>query len=327
MKNTVHSSTKRGFRMKKRAKVLVVSLVALVIVLVIALFLIANYFFNFALVPSSGTSGPSFDLTEDEQAGNANDELTQWLKNTSQDVYIESDDGLKLRGYLGMNPSGSHKYAVLLHGYTGRGSEMAYFAQHYYDQGWNYLIMDFRAHGESEGKYIGMGWLDRLDILDWIDFTITQDPEAEIALHGVSMGGATVMMVTGEKLPRNVKVAVEDCGYTSVYDEFVNQLKDMFGLPPFPILTAASLVTDIRAGYSFKEASSVKQVAKSVTPTLFIHGEDDTFVDFSMLDVVYEAAACEKEKLIVPGAGHARSHTVAPELYWTTVDDFVARYM
>ncbi len=314
--------------MKKRTKVLSISLITLVVVLVIALFVIANYFFNFALVPSSGTNGPDFNLSAEELDGSSADTDKQWLLATSEDVYIESDDGLKLHGYYGLNTStDSHKYIVLLHGYTGRGLDMAYFARHYYVQGWNYLVMDHRAHGQSEGKYIGMGWLDRLDILKWIDLIIERDPQAEIALHGVSMGGATVMMVTGENLPPNVKAAVEDCGYTSVYDEFANQLKDMFGLPPFPIIPAAELVTDIRAGYTFKEASSVKQVAKSVTPTLFIHGSDDTFVDFSMLDVVYEAASCEKEKLVVEGAGHARSQAVAPELYWSTVDAFLARYM
>ena len=69
------------------------------------------------------------------------------------------------------------------------------------------------------------------------------------------------------------------------------------------------------------------QVAKSHTPTLFIHGEEDTFVPFRMLDVVYNAAACEKEKLVVPGAAHAQSAETDPELYWGTVDAFVANYL
>ena len=314
--------------MKKRTRILSIAAASIVIILVVALVVIADYFFNFALVSTSGAVGPDFNLTEQEQNGLSGNEDRQWLQETSEDVFIESDDGLRLHGYLGMHPSaGIHAYAVLLHGYKSQSMDMAGFAKHYADRGWNYLVMDHRAHGKSEGEYIGMGWLDRLDILNWIDFIIQRDPQAEIVIHGISMGGAAVMMTTGEALPTNVKAAIEDCGYTSVYDEFTNQLKKMFGLPPFPIIPAASLITAARAGYTFKEASSVKQVMKSVTPTLFIHGSQDTFVNFSMLDIVYDAAACEKEKLVVEGAGHGRASDTAPQLYWSTVDAFIAKYM
>lgn len=147
-------------------------------------------------------------------------------------------------------------------------------------------------------------------------------------LYGVSMGAATVMMASGEAdLPVQVRCVIEDCGYTSVWDEFSGQLKELFGLPPFPVLNAADLVCRIRAGYSITEASALRQVERSVTPTLFIHGEEDTFVPFWMLEELYQAASCEKEKLAVPGAAHAESAAVAPELYWPAVDAFLARHM
>ena len=128
-------------------------------------------------------------------------------------------------------------------------------------------------------------------------------------------------------LPVQVRCVIEDCGYTSVWDEFSGQLKELFGLPPFPVLNAADLVCRIRAGYSITEASALRQVERSVTPALFIHGEEDTFVPFWMLEELYQAASCEKEKLAVPGAAHAESAAVAPELYWPAVDAFLARHM
>ena len=82
-----------------------------------------------------------------------------------------------------------------------------------------------------------------------------------------------------------------------------------------------------RAGYSFQEASSVRQVKKSKTPTLFIHGDADTFVPFFMLDEVYEAAACEKEKLVVHGAQPGESVQLEPQRYWDAVHAFVGKYL
>ena len=136
------------------------------------------------------------------------------------------------------------------------------------------------------------------------------------------------MMASGEAdLPANVRAVVEDCGYTSAWDEFAGQLRELFGLPAFPILDVTNLVTRLRAGWDMREASAVNQVARSVTPTLFIHGDADTFVPFWMLDAVYGAAACEKEKLVVPGAAHAQAAAVDPELYWGTVEEFLAGHV
>lgn len=93
-----------------------------------------------------------------------------------------------------------------------------------------------------------MGWLDREDILQWIDYITVRDPQAEIVIHGVSMGAATTMMTAGETTPDAVKAFVEDCGYTSVWDVFSSELQLRFGLPEFPILYTASAVAKLPGG-------------------------------------------------------------------------------
>lgn len=133
--------------------------------------------------------------------------------------------------------------------------------------------------------------------------------------------------MAGESLPTNVKCIIEDCGYTSVWDEFSLQLKDVFGLPSFPLLDVANLVCNVRAGYDFHEASSVEQLKRATVPMLFIHGDQDTFVPYSMLDQNYDACASKvKQKLTVHGAAHAKSAQVDPELYWNTVNGFLDEY-
>ena len=125
-----------------------------------------------------------------------------------------------------------------------------------------------------------------------------------------------------------MKCVVEDCGYSSVWDEFAGQLDELFHLPTFPVLDAASLVTQVRAGFGFKEASAVEQLKKASLPVLFIHGEDDTFVPYSMLDVVYRACASpDKEKLSIPGAAHGEASSKDPELYWSTVEVFLNKHI
>ena len=317
--------------MKKRTIVMIILLI-LVILLVVGYFFIGNYFYNIALNPNTSKT---FVLGEEEELAEKDIELKKWIEDASEDVYITSNNNgdLKLHAYEIKNESErededeSNIWAIVVHGYMSEGLDMGYAAEEFYNRGYNVLVLDLRGHGKSEGDYIGMGWHDRLDLIDWTNYIIEKDNNSEIIWYGVSMGAATVMMATGEDVPTNVKVAIEDCGYSSIWDEFKMQLKELFNLPSFPALNAAETVCNIKAGYKLKEGSSIEQVKKSNTPTLFIHGDQDKFVPFYMLDEVYNAASCEKEKLVVEGAAHAQSHNVNPEAYWNKIDDFVGKYM
>ena len=302
-------------------KIALIVLAVLVVLVIGALAFAGNYLFRFALDPQFGgmiDGSQEWDLEGD----------SAWLDEDSEDRWLTSHDGLELHGLYLAQEAESHKYAVICHGYGSIPQFMGRSAAHFYDMGFNILAPAARAHELSEGRYASMGWLEREDIVDWANALVEADPEAEIVLYGISMGGATVMMTAGEELPSNVKCVIEDCGYSSVWDEFAGQLQEMFHLPTFPVLDAASLVARVRAGFGFKEASAVEQLKKASLPILFIHGEDDTFVPYAMLDVVYEACASpEKERLSVPGAAHGGAAGTDPELYWSTVERFLEKYV
>lgn len=116
-------------------------------------------------------------------------------------------------------------------------------------------------------------------------------------------------------------------GYSSVHDELAYQLDDMFSLPAFPLMQVTSLVTKVRAGYFFGEANAVEQLKKNQRPMLFIHGDEDTFVPFEMLDKVYRATKGPKEKYVVKGAEHAEAYKTDPEKYQQVVQQFLSQYV
>ncbi len=326
---------------KRRTKVIFIVLAVVVVVLLGALAFAGDFLCRFALDPQASFTmndmfqrggvegigdGPVVAMTaEREQWHTYVQDAYAWYDAGGEQVELSRPDGVRAGTMFSQT---GHKYAILFHGYTGRRSDMAAYAKKFWDMGFSVLTPDAMAHGDSGGRYIGMGWLDRPDALGWIAYIVQADPAAEIVLHGVSMGGAEVMMVSGEDLPENVKCIVEDCGYSSVWDEFRLQLKNVFHMPPFPLLYAASAASKLRAGYSFGEASAVEQLKRATVPMLFIHGEADTFVPFEMLDTVYEACASPvKEKLSVPMASHGAAADTDPDLYWDTVTGFVGKYV
>ena len=314
----------------KKKKIIGIAISSILVILILGLSFVGNYFYNLALNPDT-PKVIVFGTPEEAEAtsGQVLDSDIQWLLTESNytDETLTSFDNLNLHAYKVLNQNDSNKWVITVHGYTSEGINMSSYAKNYYDIGYNVLIPDLRSHGLSEGDYIGMGWDDRLDIIDWINTILEYNPNAEIVLHGVSMGAATVSMVSGEDLPSNVKAIVADCGYTSVWDEFAYQLDDLFSLPEFPILNVSSLVAKVRAGYFLGEASTLKQVAKSKTPILFIHGDEDDFVPYYMMEELYNATSSEKEMLTIKNAGHAKASEVDPETYWTTVSNFTSKYI
>ena len=128
-----------------------------------------------------------------------------------KEATIQAMDGLILWAALVPGAEGCHRWAVCMHGYHDSYESMGAIARHYNDMGWHVLMPDQRGHGQSEGDYVGWGFDERLDLVGWVNWILRRDPEAEILLHGVSMGAATVLMATGGPLPDQVKAAVSDC--------------------------------------------------------------------------------------------------------------------
>ncbi|MBW3091467.1 alpha/beta hydrolase [Bifidobacterium sp. 82T10] len=254
-----------------------------------------------------------------------------WFDEAKQPVTLRSRDGLLLHGWL-LDPDCAsptpHMYAVCCHGYTGEPREMAKWAHHYAKLGFTVLVPALRAHELSEGRYIGMGWLEHFDLLDWIDLIVKADARARLLLHGNSMGAATVMMTAGDaRLPRNVVAAVCDCGYSSTVRQFTDTAMTMFRLPrPLASLMVglASRVCRRHAGYRFEDASCTGALRHATIPMLFVHGGADDFVSPASLNRNYAAcASIHREKLLVPGAGHTMSASTAPDVYWRKVTGFV----
>lgn len=246
-----------------------------------------------------------------------------------RDTFITSADGLRLHAFYIAAPRPTDRAALLVHGYQDNAMSMLMLGYMYNKGlGCNVLLPDLRAHGTSEGKYVCMGWKDREDMKRWIGVILSRfGRDSRIVMHGISMGAATTMMTSGEELPGNVRCFVEDCGYTSVWDEFGSELKGRFHLPAFPLLYTADLYCRLREGWGFREASALRQVARCERPMLFIHGDRDTFVPTRMVYPLYDAKPGDKELWIVPGVVHARAYWNDPAEYGRRVGDFVNRYM
>lgn len=222
-----------------------------------------------------------------------------------------------LRARLWPAAAPSKKIVFACHGARSSGpGEFCFSAAFLHAQGYHLFMPDHRGCGESDGRFMGYGTHESNDAMLWLDYILKRfGNDCEILLYGVSMGAATVLMMSGKELPPNVKGVVSDCAYTSAYAEFEYQLRTSFHLPPFPILPTVNMCCRLFSHYSFRDASPVEAIQKAKIPALFIHGGKDDFVPTFMAGELYDAYPCKKYKLIVPDALHARSYYTAPATY------------
>lgn len=251
---------------------------------------------------------------------NANQEGREYIYSLNpEDLYINSFDNLKLHALFINN--NTNKTIICVHGYKAKDGlyDFGMSAKFLNSLGYNLLFVDNRAHGLSQGKYIGFGVLDSIDVNSWVDYLVTNMNQETIILYGMSMGAATVMNAQNNK----VKAIIADCGFASGYDEVVYQIKKMYHLPSFPLVPISNILLKLLAKYSLKDKEAYKSIKNYHNNLLIIHGDKDHFVPTRDAYKIFDNATCHKKMLIVPGASHAKSYLKDTELYEQTIKEFL----
>ena len=248
-----------------------------------------------------------------------------------EEVELQARDGLTLRGYFIPAARPSDKLVVCAHGYSYNGpDQFGALLPFYHDEmNYNILLPDHRAHGRSDGNWIGFAALEWQDILDWTAaFAERLGPDTEVVLHGISMGGATVMNCNAHNPPDYIKCIVDDCGYTNGYEMIALVARRDLHINIPPMVWGLALWFRVMQGHSLRrDADPYGNITKFKLPTLFIHGANDRFVPAEMGLRCYEAAAVPKDLLVVEGAGHSLSYFVAKEQYDAKVKEWLERWM
>ena len=299
------------------------ALLCVLLVFVVATIGASFYMLDYSLAPDKNRADT--DSCYRQLFGNY-PETVGWVDSLQRidalrDTFVTMPEGYRCHAYY-VN-TGSRRTALVIHGWRDQAIKFFYLARMYEREfGYNVVMPDLYASGQSDGEALRMGWLDRLDMLRWLEVFQTDS----MVVHGVSMGGATTMMMSAHPMPDGIKDIrfVDDCGYTSVWDEFAGEMRNRFSLPEFPLMYSTNVICKLRYGWAFDEASAIRQVARCHYPMLFIHGDSDEFVPTSMVYRLYEAKPAPKELWIAPETAHARSYKNHRAEYTKRVGAFIA---
>ena len=237
-------------------------------------------------------------------------------------VSITSRDGLVLTGRYYHVADGA-PLDIGFHGYRGTalrdfcGGSCISFAQ-----GHNLLLVDQRAHGESEGKTITFGAKEQMDCLSWVHWANGRFGCPEIALFGVSMGAATVLLAAALDLPDNVLCVVADSPFSRAEDVIAEVGKRMH-VPGAPVRLLARGAARVFGGFRLKDAAPADALRHARVPVLVLHGEADRLVPCEMSEILETNCAATVKRYTFPDAGHGLSYLVDRERYEKAVTDFL----
>ena len=244
--------------------------------------------------------------------------------------HTKSYDNLELKAtHFFPDGEDGHNWAIVVHGYGCTEENSWYIANTYLAWGYHVLTPNLRASGDSEGKYLTLGYKESRDILQWANEVVRYDNKARIVLHGVSMGAVGVMLaVAAPEVNPQITACIEDSGYTSAYHLLALKLEESFSLPAFPAMNFVNWRTKRRADFSLYAADPLSVMHRVKTPILFIHGAKDILVPPYMADLLYNACQSPtKDIFIAENSLHGVACQMDEEQYYAKVHDFLRPFM
>lgn len=250
----------------------------------------------------------------------------EFIKNTPEKISVTTKDGLILRGefYKSLNIN-AKQTVICAHGFRSSGIWDFATLSMFFINNFNVIFINHRGHNESDGNEICFGQKSCYDVNLWIEKALEITPDCDIILHGVSMGGATVLMASDKIENPKVKFIVSDCAYSDGGLEMKYMVK-YSKYPPFPTTSFCKIWFKWLNKVKMNEQKPIECVKNSKVPILFVHGKADKFVPFYMGENLYEACKSEKDCLWVDDAGHGMSYYKNKSAYEEKYLAFVEKY-
>ena len=240
-----------------------------------------------------------------------------------EDIRIESFDGTKLFGrYYHFRDNAPIQ--ILVHGYRSHAFRDCSGGHSLSRKiGYNVLVIDQRAQGNSEGNTITFGIKERKDCLCWIRYLCSRfGSSTPIILSGLSMGAATVLMTTDLDLPKNVVCIIADSPYSAPISIIEKVARDQH-YPAFLCRPFAHLGACLFGGFTLGSCTAKAAVRKARIPILILHGEEDRLVPCSMSLEIAVCCASRVQVATFPNAGHGLCYITDPVRYEKTVCSFL----
>lgn len=290
------------------------------IVMLFIIFLIKarDIMFGYAVLEKKRSSDEIFRLLEYTEIY----DRKHYYNKEFEKLVVKSEDGFSLTAHYLKCYKESNSVIILLHGYSVDHHRSCQYLEFFENEGFNILLVDQRAHGESEGKYTTYGCYEVKDLDLWVKLLREKiGKDLIIGIHGHSMGAATALLysVQGEGI---VSFIIAEAGYSEA-EKLLKSKLHKHRIPSFPFYQLTCNKIKHKCGFDIKEVCPINVVKESNIPILFIHGDRDELVPCNMGIDMYEAKKDHKKIYIVKGGMHNTCYSKDKNRYEEVVSKFI----
>jgi uncharacterized protein len=216
-------------------------------------------------------------------------------------IKLQTNNGLLIDGWYAATDS-VKACVIFLHGITNNKAVLLEEANEFKKWGYNILLLDFRAHGLSEGSKSSFGYKE-VDEAEKAFELARQKGNKKIILYGSSLGAAVALKATAEN---NIapSAIIADMPFGSLQDHLKARAR-VLGFPSQPFAFLVTLWIGIENGYN-GFSYQVDEYAKNINCSVLLQwGDKDIYVTSEEINSIYNNLKTKEKKLVVyPNANH-----------------------
>lgn len=234
-------------------------------------------------------------------------------------IQLKTAGGLTLDGWLIQVPHAKGTIA-LFHGHGSEKSANLSQSNTFNEMGYSTVLVDFRAHGKSEGNRCTIGYREAEDVKLVYDY-LQAHGEKHILLYGISLGAATITKAVADYQLRPDKIILE-MPFASLPATVEGKMK-MVGLPAEPfggLLTFWGGAINGFWAFSMKPADFVKQIH---CPVLLQWGRKDKGVTEAEIKTIYNNISSPKQLVVYDTSGHQNLCENEPDKWEENIGAFL----
>lgn len=244
-------------------------------------------------------------------------------------VSIRGTGDVKLVGTIFYSRQPSQKWLMCFHGYRTTGKDdFAFLVRACLSDGYNCLVVDQRSHGMSGGRYISLGYLEKMDILAWTDFLILEKVPKAIVWFGKSLGANAALhnLSANQNIPNVVKGVIAENSFSSFRKLFAYMQSKLLRLPSWlPVLPVINLLYWGRFRKGIDSAVSVNHLAHNRLPILFIHRDNSDIIPAYMMYENLRATKMHGTSFVATDSPFSSSVLVNPHAYCDALKTFLGK--
>jgi len=249
-------------------------------------------------------------------------EIPSDLKNT-REVSFPSKSGAQLSGWF-LEAKQGKGGVLLLHGVKSNRLQMLNRARFLQKAGYNVLLFDFQAHGESNGSKITFGHLESLDASSAYDYLADRVCSPNIGVIGVSLGGASALL--GD-IKSKAKVLILESVYPTIEEAIKNRLKIYLGSIGSYFSSLLTLQLKHRLGVPANKLMPIVHLKNITGAVMIISGSKDKHTTPIETKRMFLNAKEPKRLWIIEGVGHVNFDEREEINYKIEILSFLKKWM